>query len=180
MMQMSLFDWRKCASKRPDILSEEIAHATARACRDEIKCYLGRDFLNNDELDDAVKDVGRALHNDGYSDDAYKVCRCLESYSWGDGDDELHDMIENVIFQRRNIWHIVVIDWVKENGVVPCHKVGDVVKYSRKRVGRVDVIEGEITGISTDTAQYHVVVKGEPTLLDRVCLVNFEDVIEST
>lgn len=179
MMQLSLFDWRKVAPKRPNILSEEIAQATARECRDKIEKYLYGDQLSDGELDDAVNDIGKALYQAGHSDDAYKVCRCLESYSWGDVDDELHELIEEVIFQRRNVWHCAIIEWVKNNGVVPHHKVGDVVKYNRKRLG-YDIEEGEITSIMTDFAQYHLVAKGDPKFLDRIVIVNFEDVVEST
>lgn len=178
MMQMTLLDWKKCAPKRPQIFSEEVAMMTAESCRGKIAQYLSVDNLNAIELDAAVIDVGKALYEDGYYDDAYKVCRCLESYSWGDGDDELHDMISGVINERQKVWYDAVNNWVEANGITPDHKVGDVIKYGRKRLGMLEISEGEVIAISPELARYHVVVKGEPKYLDRVHLVNFEDVVE--
>jgi hypothetical protein len=179
MMQLSLFDWRKVAPKRPNILSEEIAQATARECRDKIAKYLYENQLSADELDSAVKDIGRALYQAGQPDDAYKVCKCLESYSWGDLDDEMYELIEHVIYRRRSVWYDAVAEWIKTNGVTPCHEVGKIVKYSRKRMGH-DIAEGEIVGIFAEQAQYRIVAKGDPAFADRIIIVNFEDVVEST
>ena len=182
MMQLTLFDWRKVAPKRPNILSEEIAHATARKCRDMIARYLCENQLSANELDDAVKDIGKALYQAGQSDDAYKVCRCLESYSWGDGDDELHDIISEIINVRQHVLHDAIVEWVQMNGVIPCNEIGDRVEFRKHGIfSKCDVVQGKIEEIDSTSAKY--MISGPKMTADNRYIVtgryivNFEDVL---
>lgn len=85
--------------------------------------------------------------------DGYSLTKRLECTAGIEGDSEIVEMMDDLLWQLRDALNQAVKDWVKTNNLEPPAGIGDRVLC---QLGGLGHIEGEVTDIKEDTA--HIIV----------------------
>lgn len=143
------------ASKRPMLFDLDVSRETVEALLPKVIAYLKSELNSTSTVfdEEMISDVRADLiESIELTDDAYEICRSLESRTWT-VDARLVDLMSEVAAKRYAIHRKTVKDWVRSNNVTPRHRIGDQVTFSRAK-GETET--GTIVVIEHETAQYLV------------------------
>lgn len=157
-------------AKRPCERDPEIIAAAVEESRKEIEGWLAED-TDLDDWEEVKSDVCAAVRS---SSDGYARAQFLDSKGWSP-DSALVEIMDGI-----SCWSAVrdaTIKWVAENKIAAAHAVGDRINLHRgytlsgKPSGGIST--GTITDIRADTAEYLVLIDGEPEAGGR-SIIRFE------
>ena len=123
--------------KRPNLLDQDVINTVAKKLSPRVSTWLGE---NTDPSDDLAKAIDDALSWDGF-----RIALALSDLGWEPDEDLVHILSQagSEAYAARDE---LTRQWVTSKGILPAHKVGDMVKYK----GHIY----EITKIDEKLARY--------------------------
>ena len=129
----------------------ELAVLVASDLAPRLSLHMG---IPPDEQDEVLDDVEEALHKCS-SFDGYELGEFLDNAFGYSMDAEAVSILDSAYMIMSKYYRKLVVDWVKESGVKPRLKIGDLVvfKFNQKEV------HGEIIDVKKETAEYTIYVE---------------------
>jgi hypothetical protein len=150
------------AIDRPTSWTSAVREKALKALLPQVLEWLGEEAGDEEQI---LKQLDSVLN--GWND-GFKAAKELEDRYYWDGDSELVDILDG--FSDYSIVQDAVKAWVKECKPLPTFKLGDRVIWKRQHCKD---IEGRITEICADTAQY--IVSNDTDAKGCGTYVNWED-----
>ena len=158
-----------------DLFGKEPRPAFNNQMRTELAKKLGEqvnNWCNNEtSLEDCISDTEEILkHN--INGDGYELAKEFEDKGYG-ADSELVEILDGVWFQTSKLVRDAIKRWVITDDIKPQFEIGTtvIVNYGSKKV------EGQITDINTDTAEYLVCIFSEGMEIDKTrrAIIKYEN-----